>query len=257
MGKHHDSLYTGPTELDAFDLATFPDSEEARLGGNAFLAPGDLKYFEETLRLHRPSTSGLLVDLGCGRGALGRHLAQRLAMPLVGIDASRVALEQARAAPTTVQARWLHCDFAETGLETASVAAIISIDGVSLAVDPRTMLREVARISMPGTPLIFTVCVPRLRGAGLDWQSGLREHHFTVLEHLEVSQEWREWIKTMHERRLRSAKELGRRMEEREVTAALAESRALVGGARPWFDSQRRYRITARYEGRSESATAR
>jgi hypothetical protein len=102
---------------------------------------------------------------------------------------------------------------------------------------------------MRGAPLIFTVCVPRFRGAGLDWQSGLREHHFTVLQHHEVSQEWREWIKTRHERRLRSAKELGRRMEEREVAAALADSRALVGGARPWFDSQRRYRITARYEG--------
>jgi ubiquinone/menaquinone biosynthesis C-methylase UbiE len=249
LSKHHDSLYTGPPELDAFDLATFPDSEEAKLGGNAFLAPGDLQYFEDTLRLHHPSTSGLLVDLGCGRGALGRHLAQRLAMPLVGIDASRVALEQARTFPTTVQARWLECDFCDTNLETASAAAIISIDGVSLAVDPRTMLREVARISMPGAPLIFTGCVPRLRGGGLDWQSVLREHHFTVLEHHDVSQEWREWIKTRHERRLRSATELARRMEERQVATALAESRALVGGARPWFDSQRRYRITARYEG--------
>jgi ubiquinone/menaquinone biosynthesis C-methylase UbiE len=248
VSKHHDSLYTGPPALDAFDLATFPDSQEAKLGGNAFLASGDLTYLEETLRSLRTSTPGPLVDLGCGRGGLGRYLAERLGMPLVGVDASSVALEQARAAPTKVEARWVHCDFGDLPLEAASAAAIISLDGISLAVDRRAMLREVGRISKPGTPLIFTACVPRFREGALDWQSGLREHHFTVLDYRDVSDEWREWVKKMHERRLHDQVELGRRLEERELATALAASRAMMTGERPWFAAQRRHRITARYD---------
>jgi ubiquinone/menaquinone biosynthesis C-methylase UbiE len=258
MSKQNDDLYKGPAALDAFDLGTFPDSEEARLGANAFLAPGDLAYFEETLRLYRPSRGegpqsgeiggGALVELGCGRGALGRHLAERLGMSLVGVDASGVAIEQARAVPTTVQARWLVCNFDKLPLEAGSALGIVSLDGISLAVDPRAMLREVARISMPGAPLIFTACVPRFREGALDWRSGLHEHDFAVLEYLEVSEAWHAWLRKKHERRLARAAELNQRMEEREAAAALAESKAILAEDPPRFTTQRRFRITARYK---------
>jgi ubiquinone/menaquinone biosynthesis C-methylase UbiE len=258
MSKQNDDLYRGPAALDAFDLATFSDSEEASLRANAFLAPGDLAYFEQTLRLHRPSRGegpeavgaggGSLVELGCGRGALGRYLAERLGMSLVGVDASRVAIEQARAVPTAVRARWLVCDFDNLLLEAGSAVGVVSLDGISLAVDRRAMLREVARISMPGAPLIFTACVPRLREGALDWQSGLREHDFAVLEHVEVSEAWYAWLRKKHERRLSRAAELRQRLEEREAAAALEASKAMLAGDPPRFTTQRRYRITARYE---------
>jgi len=258
MSKQNDDLYKGPTALDAFDLATFPDSEEAPLGANAFLAPGDLTYFEETLRHHRPSRGdgpqtagsegGALVELGCGRGALGRHLAERLGVSLVGVDASRVAIEQARAVPTTVKARWLVCDFDKLPLETGGALGVVSLDGISLAVDPRAMLREVARISMSGTPLIFTACVPRFREGALDWRSGLREHDFAVLEYLEVSEAWHAWLRKKHERRLTRAAELSQRLDEREAAAALAASKTMLAGDPPRFMTQRRFRITACYK---------
>jgi ubiquinone/menaquinone biosynthesis C-methylase UbiE len=257
MTKQNDDLYTGPAALDAFDLATFPDSEEAPLGTNAFLAPGDLSYFEETLRLYGSGgegsgTNGLvggsLVDLGCGRGALGRYLAEKLGMSLVGVDASKVAIDQASAVPTRVRARWVCCPFDKLSLDTAGALGIVSLDGISLAVDPRAMLREVARVSMPGAPLIFTACVPRVRESALDWRSGLREHDFTVLEYLEVSEQWHAWLRKKHERRLSRAAELNQRLEEREAAAALAESKAALAGDPPRFMTQRRFRITARYK---------
>ena len=258
MSKPNDALYKGPAALDVFDLATFPDSEEALLGANAFLAPGDLAYFEETLRLHGatrgegpPSTGNMsLVELGCGRGAFGRHLAEKLGVNLTGVDASSVAITQARAIPTTVHARWLVCDFENVPLEAGSALGVVSLDGISVAVDPRAMLREVARISRPGAPLIFTACVPRIRTGALDWQSGLREHNFAVLENLEVSDAWHAWLRKKHERRLNNVSELSQKLEEAEVAAALRESRALLAGNPPHFTTQRRYRITARYEPR-------
>jgi ubiquinone/menaquinone biosynthesis C-methylase UbiE len=249
LSRLNDRLYTVPAALEAFDLATFPNSEEARLGANAFLAPGDLAYFEETLRRLRPAqapASGPLVDLGCGRGALGRHLAEKLGLPLVGIDTSTVALEQAAAAPTTIRARWVNCDFAALELETGSVASAISLDGIYLAVDPRAMLREVSRILMQDAPLIFTVCVPRFREGALDWRNGLRDHHFEVLEYLEVSEPWHAWLRTKAERRVRNAVELSQRLDERDALQAIDAAKAILAGDPPWFKTQRRYRITAR-----------
>jgi ubiquinone/menaquinone biosynthesis C-methylase UbiE len=246
VSKVNDRLYTAPAALEAFDLATFPDSEEARLGGNAFLVQGDVAYFEDVLRRLRPSGDGSLVDLGCGRGALGRALAQRLGLPLVGVDTSAVALEQASRAPTSVRARWISCDFDALELETASAVGAISLDGIHLAVDPRAMLREVARILKPGAPLLFTANVPRLREGALDWRNGLRDHHFEILEYLEVSEPWHAWVRKMHERRLRDATELSGRLEERDAAQALETSRTVLAGNPPWFETQRRYRITAR-----------
>jgi ubiquinone/menaquinone biosynthesis C-methylase UbiE len=257
MSKQNDDLYKGPAALDAFDLATFPDSEEAPLGANAFLAPGDLAYFEETLRLYSSGgegsgtdgrVGGSLVELGCGRGALGRYLAERLGVSLIGVDASKVAIEQAQAVPTRVQARWVCCDFDKLQLDAGGALGVVSLDGISLAVDPRAMLREVARVSIPGAPLIFTACVPRVRESALDWRSGLREHGFDVLEYLEVSAEWHAWLRKKHERRLSRAAELNQRLEEREAAAAIAESKAMLAGNPPRFMTQRRFRVTARYK---------
>ncbi len=256
MSKQNDHLYKGPAALDAFDLATFPDSPESRLGGNAFLGAGDLAYLEETIRLHRPvvpgsvgAASGYLVELGCGRGALGSYLAQKLGMNLVGVDSSNVAIEQARALHTNSNARWLTCDFGSLELETASALAVVSLDGISLSVDPRAMLRELARIMMPGAPLVFTATVARLREGALDWKSGLGEHGFTVLEYLEVTEAWHAWLRKKHERRLSHANELNQRLEEREAAQAIEASKTMLAGDPPRFAMQRRYRITARAKG--------
>ena len=255
MSRQNDQLYNAPAALEAFDAATFADSAESRLGTNGFLGAGDLAYFEETLRKHAPvlgapgsATEGTLVDLGCGRGALGRYLAERLGVNLVGIDPSNVALDQAREVKTSVRVRWLSCDFADTQLESGSAAYIVSLDGIHMATDPRAMLREVARIAMPGAPLIFTVCVPRFRQGALDWQNGLRDHSFKVLEYLEVSEAWHAWLRKKHERRLHSATELGQRLEEREAAQAIEASKAMLAGEPPFFTTQRRFRITARRE---------
>jgi ubiquinone/menaquinone biosynthesis C-methylase UbiE len=246
LSRQNDRLYTVPEALEAFDLATFPQSEEGRLGGNAFLAPGDLAYFEETLRRLGPPGTGPLVDLGCGRGALGRYLAERLGRPLVGIDTSTVALEQAAAVRTVVRARWIACDFAALEVESGSVPCAISLDGITMAVDPRAMLREVARILAPGAPLIFTATVPRFREGALDWRNGLRDHKLEVLEYLEVSEPWHAWLRTKHERRIRHAADLTQRLDERDAAQAIEASKAMLAGDPPWFKTQRRYRITAR-----------
>lgn len=106
-----------------------------------------------------PATGGTLLDLGCGRGGPGLWLAGRCAARLVGVDASAVAITDARARRAAfpgVTAHFAVTDVTRTGLRTGCADAAVAIDVLQLVRDPAAMLREAARLLRPGGRIVLT-----------------------------------------------------------------------------------------------------
>src|SRR5919106_1751074 len=132
-----DSLYKRQRSggiLQRINAEAMGDPELAALGCNGFLTRGDLPHFRAILEkcFFPPWTHDkgrTLLDLGCGRGGLGRWLARELNCRLIGIDSSRVAIDEARAMtaiePEASRPELQVADLAATNLEDKSVAAIV------------------------------------------------------------------------------------------------------------------------------------
>jgi ubiquinone/menaquinone biosynthesis C-methylase UbiE len=100
-----------------------------------------------------------LVDFGCGAGGPLMWMARRTGARATGIDFSAVgvALARRRAAALGLgeQARFEQGSFAGSGLESASVDAIMSEDALQYAPDKRAAFAEAARVLRPGGRLVF------------------------------------------------------------------------------------------------------
>jgi ubiquinone/menaquinone biosynthesis C-methylase UbiE len=130
-----------------------------------------------------------LIDLGCGRGGPGLWLAEQAGARLVGIDASGVAVADARRRaelfPAAPVARFDVADVTATELPDGLGDAVVSIDVLQLVDDQAAMLREAARLLRPGGRLVLTTWegfgdaparFPRelteiIAGAGLDTET--------------------------------------------------------------------------------------
>jgi ubiquinone/menaquinone biosynthesis C-methylase UbiE len=101
-----------------------------------------------------------IADLGCGRGAPGQWLARTSGATLVGIDISEVALEQARARARQIgiadAVSYKVGSFDATGLDTASIDGVMSIDVIWAIPDKRAGFAEAERILKPATKFVFT-----------------------------------------------------------------------------------------------------
>lgn len=229
-----DQLYQSRNALDRFDGAAVPP-DIAALHCNGFLGPGDLSFYEGLLREHVSHLDGrTLLELGCGRAGLGRFLARRLGLRLVGVDLSPVALHQAREdalreCDATID-QLIEADFADTGLPARSMAAIISLDSIYFATEPRMALAEAARVAIPGAPFVFTACGETGNTSVNErWKEWLQETGFTVTRAEDISASWHDGLRQKHEHRCRNAallkEHLGSSMAER----VLAVSRSLLG----------------------------
>lgn len=122
----------------------------------SFITLEDLRHLARALRLSEGST---FADLACGMGGPGLWVARETGARLVGVDFSRVAVaraaERAEAAGLNSVARFQSGSFAETGLETASMDAAMSVDALQYAPDKRAAIREFARLVRPGARLAF------------------------------------------------------------------------------------------------------
>lgn len=221
-------MYAGREELDRFD-ALVSSSEIATLSCNGFLGNSDLARMEQLLRSSLPATSrgGVLLDLGCGRAGLGRALAWRLSLRLVGVDFSAVALAQARrdGQPDDL----LVCaDFAKLGLATGGVTAAVSLDALYLAPDPELALAEVGRVCAPNAPLLFTICYDATAALAL-WRAILDASGFAVAIEEDVTAEWHDGLRAKHMHRLHEADALRERVGAPAAEHALATSRFLLG----------------------------
>ncbi|MEX0684122.1 MAG: class I SAM-dependent methyltransferase [Dehalococcoidia bacterium] len=122
----------------------------------SFVTLAGLRDLAATLRL---TPSSHFADIACGMGGPALWLTRETGAHLVGIDFSSVAVAQAQARAErlrlTGNARFAVGSFADTGIETASQDAAMSIDALQYAPDKRAALREFARILRPGGVLAF------------------------------------------------------------------------------------------------------
>jgi SAM-dependent methyltransferase len=110
----------------------------------------------------------VLVDLGCGRGGYGIEVARRTGTRLVGVDFSAVALAQAMshadAAGLAGRTEFRLGDLQASGLEDASVDAVMCIDTIQFADSVVAALVDCRRILRPGGRLVLTWWEARTRG---------------------------------------------------------------------------------------------
>jgi SAM-dependent methyltransferase len=122
--------------------------------------------------------SGAVVDVACGTGGPGLWVASQTGAPLIGIDASRVALRQAcdraKRLEHVPEALFSVGVFDRLPIQTASADAVMSVDALQYAADKQAAFLEIGRILRPGGRLAFTAFevdvdrVSRLPVFGLD-----------------------------------------------------------------------------------------
>jgi len=99
-----------------------------------------------------------LVDLACGRGGYGLEVARRVGARLIGIDFSAEAI---RLAGEHARARGQEADFrvgdlAATGLDDASVDAVMVVDAIQFAAPPAAAYAEIHRVLRPGGRVLLS-----------------------------------------------------------------------------------------------------
>lgn len=138
------------------ELVEGPDFPE-EFGHISFITLPELQRMATELRMNPGNT---FVDLGCGMAGPALWMAKETQTNLVGVDASRVAIEQASARAGRLgladQARFVVGRFADTGLEAASVDGAMSEDALQYAPDKAAAMAEAARILRPGGRFVFT-----------------------------------------------------------------------------------------------------
>jgi ubiquinone/menaquinone biosynthesis C-methylase UbiE len=102
----------------------------------------------------------LLLDLACGRGAVGLWLARALNVNLVGVDWSpagvREAADRSERFVAPDRARFQVGDMTATGLDAESVDGAICADAVFFAQDRIAVFVEIERVLRPGGRFLFT-----------------------------------------------------------------------------------------------------
>jgi SAM-dependent methyltransferase len=105
-------------------------------------------------------TDRILLDLACGRGGYGLEIARRTGALLIGVDFSKVAIEQAKrqaeAFGLAHRAEFRVGELTATGLDDASVDAIVCVDAIQFAEPVVAGLAECRRVLAPGGRLVLT-----------------------------------------------------------------------------------------------------
>lgn len=94
---------------------------------------------------------GTVVDVGCGTGALLRHVAERHnGATVIGFDAMSEMVERALAAEQLAGARFEVADAGALPLEDASVDVVLFLNTLHHVADPSRAMAEAARVLRPG-----------------------------------------------------------------------------------------------------------
>jgi SAM-dependent methyltransferase len=123
----------------------------------SFVTVAELRRMADALQL---GVGGPLLDLGCGMGGPSLWMADALAIDLIGVDTSPVAVRSAaaRAAAIGLQSRanFRVGTFARSGLPDRCAEAAVSFDALQYAPDKTAACEEIARVLKPGKRLSFT-----------------------------------------------------------------------------------------------------
>ncbi|OGO50938.1 MAG: hypothetical protein A2148_02250 [Chloroflexi bacterium RBG_16_68_14] len=209
-----------------------PDFPE-EFGHISFTTLRELQRVAAELRL-RPADT--LVDLGCGMAGPALWVARETGARLIGVDVSRVAVEQASARAVKLglaeQARFVVGSFADSGLEAGSADGAMSEDALQYVPDKRAAMAEVARILRPGGRLVFTAYeLDPDRAAGLpvlgadpveDYRPLLEQAGFSV-DVYDEAPGWPEPMTTTYSSLLAAKEPLTQEMGEAAVGALFME----------------------------------
>jgi 2-polyprenyl-3-methyl-5-hydroxy-6-metoxy-1,4-benzoquinol methylase len=94
--------------------------------------------------------SGVLADVGCGRGALWPHL-RPLFTRCIGVDAVRYD-----GLPAEVEFRAVDLEREPLPIETGAVNVAVAVETIEHLENPRALVRELGRITRPGGLVVIT-----------------------------------------------------------------------------------------------------
>ena len=199
----------------------------------SFITLQDLRHLAHTLSL---SPRSRFSDVACGMGGPGLWIARETGAHLYGVDLSPVAVAQAeKRAQDLGLAGTSHFSigsFAETGLETTSMDAAMSVDALQYAPEKMAALREFARIIRPGGTLAFfafELDPERARGLPVigddpidDCRPLLRDAGFNVLQYHQTPN-WHDRLFTTYSAVIDAREALREEMGEPATAAILSE----------------------------------
>jgi ubiquinone/menaquinone biosynthesis C-methylase UbiE len=212
----------------------------------SFVTLSDLRRMADELGV---GPGQVMADLACGSGGPGLWVARETGASLVGIDFSRVGIEQARQRAIefglSERAQFLVRDVAATGLHEHSLDGAMSVDAFWLFPDKQQAAREIARLLQPGARFVFTTWEFEVTPPG--WPPQLAQHHDVLAEAgflVTTSEETPDWKRrelAVYERWLAEQDKLVAELGE--VAAALIEEARAVP---PLLEHGRRILVVAR-----------
>jgi ubiquinone/menaquinone biosynthesis C-methylase UbiE len=168
-----------------------------------------------------PQGSSRFLDLGCGSGCLGRHLADRFGSHTVGVDVSPVAVrfaqEHSRGRHHAGKLTFETADIAATGLSDNVFDGAASLDVLLFVTDKASVLRETRRVLKPGARFAGTTFELRtpsvsLAAPAFEDYTGAFEAAGLVVEVYEETEAWRPLLEGVLAGILARAGDLGREL---------------------------------------------
>jgi SAM-dependent methyltransferase len=199
----------------------------------SFVTRSELDRFAREVRVGPGQT---LLDIGCGRGGAGLWVAAATGAELIGIDIAEAALVAARDRAKRMgrTATFRRGEFESTGLDDASVDAVMSVDALLFTPSKPAAFEEFRRILRPGGRLVLTSWDYHSQPVGRppqvpDHRPPAEAAGFEVLAY-DTTDQWRERNERAGQALLDAAEELAAESGEpvEEVRASVREMNATV-----------------------------
>lgn len=233
--------------LDRIELELGQDHSIVRLRTTGLIFPDELARWTERVREGvRRSRVDMVLDLGCGLGAFGRHVSSVNGAGVIGLDISDIAIEAARlAAEQDGNATFLLSAAHKSGLPTSSIGAAIALDLFHLIPDPEGVANELARTLARDASLTATTYTTGKTRPDC-WTAALRSAGFQHILLRDMTAPWRSWMYRRQQRRLERFKDIERELGV-DGAGYIALARQLLGDGKQAgaIDSMARWWIEA------------
>lgn len=186
-----------------------------------------------------------LADIGCGTGGIGLWLARALAVELVGLDISSIAVQYAQQRRTKFvpaeRARFQVGTVRATGLPDRSMDGVVLVDVPGREDDWKAALVEIHRVLAPGGRAVLTRSMPHSAATGTKWREQAEAYEFEI-DHVDNRPEEPEIWRMLYRLWIERENDLRRELGDDETESMLQEANRVL----PLLDSYRALVITLR-----------